>query len=78
MTTNTLVKVEETAFLGYGTIRPAPADLAVLVVPDVGGRILSVKHRGEEPRTTAIPRPTRNGLLGAASGLSRIGARHAV
>lgn len=48
MTTHTLVKVEETAFQGYAAIRLAIADLAVLVVPDVGGRILSVKHRGEE------------------------------
>lgn len=48
MTTNTLVRVEETAFQGYAAVRLAIADLAVLVVPDVGGRILSVKHRGEE------------------------------
>lgn len=48
MTSNTLVKVEETLFQGYAAIRLAIADLAVLVVPEVGGRILSVKHRGEE------------------------------
>ena len=48
MSTNTLVKIEETAFQGYAAVRLATPDLAVLVVPDVGGRILSVKHRGEE------------------------------
>ncbi len=48
MPTNTLVKIEETAFLGHAAVRLAIPELAVLLVPDVGGRILSVKHRGEE------------------------------
>lgn len=48
MPTATLVKIEETSFLGYAAIRLAIADLSVLLVPDVGGRILSIKHRGEE------------------------------
>ncbi len=48
MPTSSLVKIEETAYLGTGAIRLAIPDLSVLLVPEVGGRILSIKHRGEE------------------------------
>ena len=46
MPTATLVKIEETRS-GYAAIRPPSRDLSVLLVPDVGGRILD-RHRGEE------------------------------
>jgi hypothetical protein len=48
MPTNTLVKVEEITFQAYAAIRLAIPELAVVLVPELGGRIASIKQRGDE------------------------------